>query len=117
MSRKRKLSGGFLIVTGYLLSPLSWWNDLYVNIPISYSFAWLVSLLYKPAFLAALISFYWITNIAGFMLMHKGAQTVMNKKTESYSKRSLLIDIVWSIGYTILIIIMVKLNIIRQVNF
>ena len=117
MGRRRKLSGGLLIVAGYLLSPLSWWNDLYVNIPISYAFAWLVSLLYKPAFLTALISFYWITNIAGFILMHKGAEKVLSKKTESYTKRALLIDIAWSIAYTILIIIMVKFNIIRPVNF
>jgi hypothetical protein len=117
MSRRRKLSGGFLIVAGYLLSPLSWWNDLYLNLPISYAFAWLVSLLYKPAFLAALISFYWITNVVGFILMHKGAEKVLSKKTESYSKRALLLDIAWSIGYTILIIFMVKLNIIRPVNF
>lgn len=25
----RKLTGGFLVILGYLLSPLSWWNDLY----------------------------------------------------------------------------------------
>ena len=117
MDHRRKLSGGFLIVAGYLLSPLSWWNDLYVNIPIAYAFAWLVSLLYKPAFLAALIFFYWITNAAGFILIHKGAEKILSRKTESYSKKALLIDIAWSISYTILIIIMVKLDIIRPVTF
>lgn len=49
-------------------------------------------------------------------MMHKGAERVMRKKTGPYSKRELLTDIVWSIGYTVLIIIMVKLNIIRPVT-
>ena len=116
MGRKRKLSGGILIVAGLLLSPLSWWNDLYLNIPLSYSFAWIVSLLYEPAFLTAFIAFYWITNVAGLIMVHKGAESVMRKKTGPYSKRELLTDIVWSIGYTVLIVIMVKLNIIRPVT-
>lgn len=116
MGLKRKLSGGVLIVAGYLLSPLSWWNDLYLNIPLSYSFAWLASLVYEPAFLFAFIGFYWISNIAGLIMLHKGAERVMRKKTGAYSKRDLLTDIAWSIGYTVLIIIMVKLNIIKPVT-
>lgn len=116
MGRRRKLSGGFLIIAGYILSPLSWWNDLYVNVPIAYAFAWLVSLLHKQAFLGTLIFVYWITNIAGFILMHKGAEKVLTKKNAPYSRKALIIDLVWSIGYTILIIIMVKLNIIRPVT-
>jgi hypothetical protein len=27
----KKLRGGFLLVIGYLLSPLCWWNDLFFN--------------------------------------------------------------------------------------
>jgi hypothetical protein len=112
MGAKRKLSGGFLVVAGYLLSPLSWWNDLYLNIPLSYGFAWLVSLLYAPAFLAAFIAFYWITNIAGLIMMHKGAGRIMKKRTEPYSKKELLIDLALSIGYTILIIALVQMDVI-----
>jgi hypothetical protein len=33
-----------------MLSPLSWWNDLFVNLPLALVFAWLVGLFYKPAF-------------------------------------------------------------------
>lgn len=112
MGTKRKLSGGFLIVVGYILSPFSWWNDLYVNLPLSYGFAWLVSLLYAPAFLAAFIGFYWLTNAAGFALMHKGAGRIMKDRTVAYSKKDLSKDIVLSIIYTILIIVLVQMDII-----
>ena len=112
MGAKRKLSGGFLVIVGYLLSPLSWWNDLYLNIPLSYAFAWLVSLLYAPAFLAAFIGFYWLTNAAGLVLMHKGAGRIMKKRTAPYSKKEILIDLALSIGYTILIIVLVQMDVI-----
>jgi hypothetical protein len=104
------------MVAGFLLSPLSWWNDLYFNIPLAYALASPVSLIYKPAFLNAFILFYWLTNLAGFIMMHKGAERVLINKTGSYSKRAILVDIAWSLGYTIVIIIMVKLNIIRPVT-
>ena len=44
MRYKQKITGGIIGTVGYLLSPLSWWNDLYFNIPIAYATAWLVSL-------------------------------------------------------------------------
>ncbi|RJQ56970.1 MAG: hypothetical protein C4526_00285 [Nitrospiraceae bacterium] len=118
MTGGRKKTGIILSVIGYLLSPLSWWNDLYLNIPLAYAGAWLVSLFYKPAFLAAFIACYWITNIAGFVLMHKGIEKIVKKEAikKSYSKRDILKDIVLSLAYTGLIVILVKLNVIRPVE-
>ena len=53
MSWKRKLWGSTLGVIGFLLSPLSWWNDLLVNIPLAVAFAWVVSWFYPPCFTLA----------------------------------------------------------------
>ncbi|HXP63017.1 MAG TPA: hypothetical protein VN829_21130, partial [Dongiaceae bacterium] len=72
MALKRKITGGVLAVVGYMLSPLSWWNDLWVNVPLALVFAWTVSLFYRPAFKPCLVIGYWLTNVAGFVLMHKG---------------------------------------------
>jgi hypothetical protein len=35
----RKIKGGILVTLGFLLSPVSWWNDIFVNIPLAYIFA------------------------------------------------------------------------------
>ncbi len=40
---------GIVAVIGYLLSPLSWWNDLFVNVPLAYLFALPFSLLHEHA--------------------------------------------------------------------
>jgi len=35
----RVLLRGTLGVAGFILSPLSWWNDVIVNFPLAYGFA------------------------------------------------------------------------------
>ena len=77
MAWKRKLTGGTLAFVGFMLSPLSWWNDLIVNVPLALVFAWLVSFFYPPAFKSCVIIGYWLTNVLGFILMHKGAQKML----------------------------------------
>ena len=84
MGLKRKVGGGVVAAVGYILSPLSWWNDLWVNVPLALAFAWGVSLVYKPAFFASAVLGYWITNILGFVLLHKGAQQMLTKEGKKY---------------------------------
>jgi len=73
---KRKLQGSVLGFIGFMLSPLSWWNDAFVNLPLAVGFGWLVALIYRPAFEGAVIAGYWLTNVLGLVLMHKGYKQV-----------------------------------------
>lgn len=46
----KKLRGSFLLGIGYMLSPLSWWNDLFFNLPIGkqlHQVLWLEVLRFK----------------------------------------------------------------------
>jgi hypothetical protein len=101
---KRKVSGGFLAFVGYMLSPLSWWNDLFVNVPLAYAFAWIIWLFYPPAFKPSIVLGYWLTNVIGFILMHKGAHKMLSDKERKYSRRDLLRDVGISLAYTALIV-------------
>ena len=116
MSWKRKLSGGILAVVGFMLSPLSWWNDLFVNVPLALAFAWVVSLLNRDVFEASLIVGYWLTNIAGLLLMHKGAQKMASEETPHYSRRDLLRDVGISLLYTGLIVALLKLGVLKPIR-
>ena len=101
---------------GFMLSPLSWWNDLVVNVPLAVLFGWLISLLYKPAFEAAVVAGYWLTNVAGLVLLHKGARTALaGEQKQPYSKRHLLKDILVSLAYTGVILILVKTKLVQPV--
>jgi UPF0716 family protein affecting phage T7 exclusion len=115
MSWKHKLQGGTLVFIGFLLSPLSWWNDLFVNVPLALGFAWLVSLLYPPAFTVAAVVGYWLTNVLGFVLMHKGFQRAKTAGTTPAipPRESLWKDILISLAYTALILVLVKAGLVK----
>jgi hypothetical protein len=115
MAWKRKLTGGVVSFIGFMLSPLSWWNDLFVNIPLAVAFAWVISLFYKPAFQASVIVGYWLTNVLGFVLMHKGAQAMVAEKSK-YSRRELLRDLGISLVYTALIVLLIVLGVLQPVQ-
>jgi hypothetical protein len=114
MAWKRTVSGGTLALIGYMLSPLSWWNDMFVNVPLALVFAWLVSLLYRPAFEASLVVGYWLTNVLGLVLLHKGAKEVLSTRDKRYSGRGFLIDVGISLFYTALIVMLLKLGILQN---
>ena len=113
MSLKRKITGGTVAFVGYMLSPLSWWNDMFVNIPLALVFAWVISALYKPAFGPALVIGYWLTNVLGFVLLHKGAQTMLSKEEQKYSRQALLKDVAISLLYTVIIVALVKFGVLK----
>jgi len=74
-------------VIGFMLSPLSWWNDAVVNLPWrgflprrSRSFINQQPSPNSKVFDGLLIFGYWLTNVLGFVLMHKGAQKILSKE-------------------------------------
>lgn len=116
MSRKRKITGGLMAVVGFMLSPLSWWNDLFVNVPLAVAFAWVVSLFYRPAFSSCVVLGYWLTNILGFVLMHKGSQKMLSESDRRYSRRDLARDVGVSLLYTVLIVVLIKLGVLKPIQ-
>ncbi|MGJ3254268.1 MAG: hypothetical protein ACFE0J_24510, partial [Elainellaceae cyanobacterium] len=59
----KTLRGGFLVGLGYMLSPLSWWNDLFFNLPIAYGFGYLMSWFYPDWFFPSTVVGYWLSNV------------------------------------------------------
>ena len=88
--KNKFIYGGILGTIGFLLSPISWWNDLFINFPIAYFFACAVNLIYKGAFLWAFIISYWITNVLGFILLQKGMENAFKDEGEKrkYSRKN-----------------------------
>jgi hypothetical protein len=116
MDWKRKSGGGLLALIGFLLSPLSWWNDLFVNFPLALGFAWLVALINKAAFEPGLIVGYWLTNVAGLILMHHGLSRMVTQSRPRYSWRALSRDILICLLYTALIMALVQFKVLRPME-
>ena len=113
MALKHKVRGGVIGFIGYMLSPLSWWNDMFINIPLAVAFAWLVSLIYAPAFKLAVFVGYWLTNIVGLVLLQKGAHEAITNTVHKYSRKELLKDLCFSLLYTLLIFVLVRWKVLQ----
>lgn len=113
MSLKRKLSGSTLVFIGFLLSPLSWWNDLFVNVPLALAFAWILSLFWPAAFTVSFVLGYWLTNVLGLVLMQKGAQQIASAERRPYTRRQFIADLGISLAYTLLIIALIKHGVLK----
>lgn len=105
-----------MAVVGFMLSPLSWWNDLFVNVPLAVAFGWVVSLFYRPAFSASVVLGYWLTNVLGFVLLHKGAQKMVSDSDRKYSRRDLIRDLAVSLLYTALIVGLIKWGVLKPIQ-
>jgi hypothetical protein len=116
MAWKRKVMGSVVGFIGFMLSPLSWWNDLFVNVPLALVFAWLVSFFYKPAFSASLVLGYWLTNVLGFVLLHKGAQQILSSEKIKYTRRELTKDAAISLLYTLIIVALVRAGVLKPIQ-
>jgi hypothetical protein len=104
--KKRSLLNIILITAGFILSPLTWWNDLLINIPLAYFFSLPFSLLDETLFLPSFIVGYWLTNLLGFLLMHWGGVGLIYKERSTISvKRSLYISLIYSIIVVMLVLL------------
>src|SRR5262245_14494807 len=113
MKHPRRIKGGIVAFIGFLLSPLSWWNDLFVNVPLALAFAWSVSWFFPRWFTASFVVGYWLTNVLGLVLLQKGGETMLSEKPSRYDKRSLLRDLAISLLYTSLILLLIRFKVLQ----
>jgi hypothetical protein len=110
----KKLRGGFFLVLGFLLSPLSFWNDLFFNLPIAYGFGYICSWLNPDLLLPCAIAGYWISNILGILLMQVGAVDVFQEQPKERNlKKELLMGLVSSAVYTLVILALIQFKILE----
>lgn len=108
-----KLSGSIIVTVGYILSPLSWWNDPFVNIPIAYLVGLLAGLISPRAFSGAMIAGYWATNIAGLVLLQRGSVDLLAPAKGRTGRAVLVMNLVVSIAYTGVILLLIHVGVLR----
>lgn len=107
----KKLSGGFLLVVGYLLSPLCWWNDIVINLPVAYGMGWICHLVSPQFLIPGTIVGYWITNVIGMLLIQFGAVDLMQKQQERNFKKDFFNGLISSTIYTLVIVMLIQFKI------
>jgi hypothetical protein len=94
---------GAVGVIGFILSPLSWWNDLFVNFPLAYGFAWIVGrvihmflAVHEWLFVYLFVFGYFLSNLAGFLMLHYSIFHRKSRQKHSL-KKQLLISLIYSV--------------------
>lgn len=103
----RQRLGDYLLVTaGFILSPLSWWNDAVINLPLAYVFSLPFTLVSEALFLPSFITGYWLSNLLGFLMMHWGGENLrQGKRTRISVQHSLVISLLYSIVMALLVLL------------
>lgn len=113
----KKARGGLLLGVGYMLSPLSWWNDLFFNFPIAYLFGYCVSWISPGLFLPAIALGYWFSNVLGILMMQFGATDMFFEKRDRNLKKDLLVGLGTSTVYTLAVLALVYFHILDPSTF
>ena len=98
---------------GWLLSPLTFWNDIFVNIPISYLCASLAIRFIKADFLFLVLIFYWLSNGFGILMMYSSGKSIMQDKGNR--SRSLVTLLITVMIYSVIIIILNRTGILKPI--
>ena len=109
----KKFRGSALVGIGYMLSPLSWWNDLFFNLPIALVFGYGVSWLRPSWFVPGTLAGYWISNVLGIVMMQFGATDILLNDDQRRPQRDLLIGLGGSTLYTIVVVALVYLHVLQ----
>lgn len=98
---------------GWMLSPLTFWNDAFVNIPISYICAAVAARFIKADFLFLVLLFYWLSNVFGiFMMIFSGKSILQDKAGRLRALVTLLITIV---VYSAIIIALNRIGVLKPI--
>lgn len=98
---------------GWMLSPLTFWNDVFVNIPISYLSASLAIRFIKADFLFLVLIFYWLSNGFGILMMYFSGKSIMQDKSNRL--RSLVTLLITVVIYSVIIIILNRTGILKPI--
>ena len=102
------LGNALLLGLGFILSPLSWWNDAIVNLPLAYLFSIPFTLINEQWFLASFVLGYWLSNLLGFLMLHWGGSHLLSHGQRHFNVRQSLIV---SAGYSMIVILLVWLDV------
>ena len=106
-----RITRNTVFFVGWLLSPLTFWNDTFVNIPLSYLFANILVRFIRVDFLWLVLASYWFTNIIGLWLMYaSGREAVKGREGIIKGVFSLIIT---AAVYSLIILVLARIGILR----
>ena len=108
-----KFFSRIIFFIGWLLSPFTFWNDVFVNIPISYICANLLSRIIRVDFLLLVLVAYWLSNAVGVLMMYASGKAIIRDKRALM--RELAVFLATIALYSAILILLNKAGVLRPV--
>lgn len=102
-----------LFFIGWLLSPFTFWNDAFINIPLSYLLANIFVKIWLVDFLLTVLVFYWLTNGLGILMMYFSGKSLLAGKRGA--AREILSLAATLVVYSIVLILLNKAGILKPI--
>jgi hypothetical protein len=117
LDMQRYFRSGALVSIGYMLSPLSWWNDVFFNLPIALVLGYGVSWLQPDWFFPGTIAGYWLSNVLGMVMMQLGATDLLMAEERRNPLRDTLIGCGGATLYTVVVTALVYFQVLEMPQF
>ncbi len=99
---------------GWLLSPLTFWNDAFVNIPLSYLCANIFIRIWPmPNFLLTVLIFYWLSNGLGLLMMYASGKDLLEGKRGALREISLLL--ITLVSYSLILVLLQRIGVLKPI--
>lgn len=109
----RRLFWAALGVVGFVLSPISWWNDPFVNLPLAWAAGCLLEKLRDGSFLVGFLAAYWATNLAGLILLYLAGKKASGR---AVVRMDIYLSAIVSILYTLIAFLLIKWGLIIPIG-
>jgi hypothetical protein len=107
----RKSINRLVFIIGWLLSPLTFWNDLFINIPVAYFTSSLLRRFFNWDFALLVIVCYWASNIVGVIMMYLSGKNII--KQGGSIPREIAILLGAMIAYSVILVLIAKTGILK----
>ena len=96
-----------------MLSPLTFWNDAFFNVPLSYLCASLLARAIKTDFLLLVLMAYWASNVLGLLMMYVSGKAIFKDRGEVY--KALITLIATVIAYSMILLALDRIGILKPI--
>lgn len=104
-----------LFFIGWILSPFTFWNDAFINIPIAYFLANLVVRFFGDLnFFFLVLVFYWLSNILGVFIMYSSGKALAKA---GGLIREIAVFFITVILYSAILMLLNGMGVLRPIQF
>ncbi|MEL6555060.1 MAG: hypothetical protein AAFQ63_16580 [Cyanobacteria bacterium J06621_11] len=100
-----------------MLSPLSWWNDVFFNLPLALAFGYGVSWMNPDWFVPGTVIGYWLSNVLGMVMMQFGSVDIFLPDDKQNLTRDVLMGFGSSTLYTVVVAALVYFHVLEVPDF